>query len=527
MRLDRLAVADYRNLRSFEIDFDENQPITVLLGHNGTGKSNLIEVIVEIFRDLEIGATPKFAYSMEYVCRDHKVKVDADPARSNRRVVVTIDEKAITQTALHEELDTVLPNHVFAYYSGWSTRLERQFDRPTRRHYNLILNSKDKDLPLRRLFYCRKEYSQLVLLAFFLATPSSVRALLQHYLGIKRFESALFVLKTPWWGEIKPNKARQREADPRFWYARGAFTGFLDRLWDRALAPIRNLESVERDIRRQGEKTERLYLFIKDQAQLEGLKETHDEPKDLFGYLESLFLCDLIDEVRVTVERTDGTRLNFTQMSEGEQQLLTVLGLLLFTQNEESLYLLDEPDTHLNPVWAYDFLKLLQDNIRAEKGQLIVATHDPLMIGSLHKSQVRLLVQEKDRIIASEPEYDPMGIGVEGLLKSELYGLRSTLAPEVLRNLDRHYYLLGKRDRTDDEDTELRHLATQLNELGVARTHPNPYFELFANAMARRRVPEQETTLSKEEINSQTKLADEVLEEVLADEKVAGKDESA
>ena len=151
--------------------------------------------------------------------------------------------------------------------------------------------------------------------------------------------------------------------------------------------------------------------------------------------------------MRVTVERTDGTRVKFTQMSEGEQQLPTVLGLLLFTQNDESLYLLDEPDTHLNPVWTYDYLKLLQENIRAEKGQLIIATHNPLMIGSLHKNQVRILAQEDNRIVSLEPEYDPIGIGVEGLLKSELYGLRSTLAPEVLDKLDRHYELLGKEKR--------------------------------------------------------------------------------
>jgi hypothetical protein len=44
----------------------------------------------------------------------------------------------------------------------------------------------------------------------------------------------------------------------------------------------------------------------------------------------------------------------------GEQQLLTVLGLLLFTRNDESLYLLDEYDTQLNPVWTYDYLRLLQ-----------------------------------------------------------------------------------------------------------------------------------------------------------------------
>ena len=271
-------------------------------------------------------------------------------------------------------------------------------------------------------------------------------------------------------------------------------------------------------MRRQGEGTERLYLFIKNEEELAALKEPGEESKDLFGYLESLFLCDLIDEVRVTVERTDGNRVKFVQMSEGEQQLLTVLGLLLFTQNDESLYLLDEPDTHLNPVWTYDFLKLLQENIRAEKGQLIVATHNPLMIGSLHKNQVRMLAQTENGITAAEPEYDPIGIGVEGLLKSELYGLRSTLAPEVLVKLDRHYLLLGKRDKTDAEQEELMRLATELNELGVARTHPNPYFEAFANAMARRRSPEPQTQLSKEEIEEQAELADEVLKEVLAEE---------
>ena len=52
MKLDRLSIPNYRNLRSFEIDFDELQPTTVLIGRNGSGKSYLIEAIVEIFREL-------------------------------------------------------------------------------------------------------------------------------------------------------------------------------------------------------------------------------------------------------------------------------------------------------------------------------------------------------------------------------------------------------------------------------------------------------------------------------------------
>jgi predicted ATPase len=520
MRLDRLTIPSYRNLRSFTIDFDETQATTVLLGRNGSGKSNLFEAIVEIFRELEIGGAPPFPYILEYSCRDHTIRIDADPERTNKRLVISVDGKSMPQAAFLKNVDDYLPNFVFAYYSGWSSRLERHFDRPTRKHYDAILKAQNHQLPLRRLFFCRKEYSQLVLLAFFLEKSAAARDLLEQFLGIKSFDSALFVLKTPWWRRSgSPRKNQLEEGDARFWYALGAFRGFLDRLWQRSLAPIRNNETVDRDVRRQGESTERLYLFIKNEEELAGLKEESADSKALFGYLESLFLCDLIDEVRVTVERTDGTRVKFTQMSEGEQQLLTVLGLLLFTQNDESLYLLDEPDTHLNPVWTYDFLKLLQDNIRAEKGQLLVATHNPLMIGSLRKNQVRVLSVENEMSVVHEPEYDPLGIGVEGLLKSELYGLRSTLAPEVLNQLDRHYFLLGQRLRTDTEQQELMELAVELNELGVTRTHPNPYFESFAGALARK-TPHDETVFTKQEIKEQVRLADEVLAELIEEEKL-------
>jgi predicted ATPase len=114
-----------------------------------------------------------------------------------------------------------------------------------------------------------------------------------------------------------------------------AFKTFLDRLRSHSFAPIRNIESIERDVRGKTESTERLYLFIKNQAELAHLKTALEDAKTLFGYLESLFLCDLMDEVRVTVERTDGTKVKFTQLTEGEQQLLTVLGLMLFTQDND------------------------------------------------------------------------------------------------------------------------------------------------------------------------------------------------
>lgn len=46
MRINWLQIPNYRNLQNFKIDFDEQQPTTVLIGRNGSGKSYLIEVIV-------------------------------------------------------------------------------------------------------------------------------------------------------------------------------------------------------------------------------------------------------------------------------------------------------------------------------------------------------------------------------------------------------------------------------------------------------------------------------------------------
>ena len=67
MRIDWLKLSDFRNLRNFEIDFDESQATTVILGRNGSGKSNLIEALVEIFRDLEEGRASKFFYQIKYL----------------------------------------------------------------------------------------------------------------------------------------------------------------------------------------------------------------------------------------------------------------------------------------------------------------------------------------------------------------------------------------------------------------------------------------------------------------------------
>jgi ABC-type transport system involved in cytochrome c biogenesis ATPase subunit len=267
-------------------------------------------------------------------------------------------------------------------------------------------------------------------------------------------------------------------------------------------------ESVDRDIRRPPQSTERLYLYVKNLDQLKALSGT-DSPKEFFSLLESLFLCDLIDEVRVSVQHTRAGRIRFEQLSEGEQQLLTVLGLMLFTQQDESLFLLDEPDAHLNPSWIYKYYDLLEENFPETDSQLLIATHNPLMIGSLRRNQVRLLTDST----AVEPEEDPYGMGVDGLLMGELYELPSVLPPEVVEKIDERNRLFAVDNRTVEEDKALQELSDELAQLGIVRSYADPYESAFVKALARRRE-RQRGSVSDESLKSRNEEADQILNRI-------------
>ncbi len=50
MRLTSLHIGQYKNLRNFSLSFDGGSFFDVFVGKNGTGKSNLFEALIEIFR---------------------------------------------------------------------------------------------------------------------------------------------------------------------------------------------------------------------------------------------------------------------------------------------------------------------------------------------------------------------------------------------------------------------------------------------------------------------------------------------
>ena len=538
MQLERLKIQNFRNLRDFEIRFtdlatdadgaEREFKSHAVIGQNGSGKSNMIEAIVTIFRDLDLNQKIEFAYELDYSCRGHLIQIDA----MNEKGKVTITEQDADKTKtfalsyLQRYAKKFLPSHVFAYYSGRSERMEALFQQHQQRFYDALISGNDE--LMRRLFYCRTVHSQFVLLAYLLEDDEECQRILSD-LNIEELDSVLFVLKRPYW--FKPDMSDEvlRDGDDRFWYARGTVQEFLDELWKVAIAPIDHAETRLLDFRGRKEKQDLLYLFVPEKAALKQLADKIGEPARLFKYLESTYISDLIDEVRINVKHRDVEgNINFTQLSEGEQQLLNVLGLMRFTQEDQSLFLLDEPDTHLNPIWKLRYFDeiekvvKLQDNTAMGDSQLIVTTHDPIMIGSLRKEQVRILRKTNAGTVnVGEPDIDPQGMGFAGLLKSELFGLRSTVDTETLRRVDRRNALYAKGEqRTNEENAEMTRLSDELSDLGFAQDFKDPYYAMFVQKMAKH-TKFHKQMLTPEEQQEQDSVAEQIIDKILAEE--AGK----
>lgn len=528
MRLDKLTIGSakespthqFKNLKNVTIDFDEEHWVTVVIGWNGTGKSNVLEALAIIFRDLITYPTlskekkekvPLFAFKLAYRMgagdNQKHIHIDADPDRikepfiihvatgiesHNASTLASFVDKDVTEETVPGETIKLsaflnaeakyLPRYVFSYYSGESPRMHEVF-RPYLESYDSKLRN-GEDPGLKRLFYAMPVHSQFVLLAFLIQQSDIVRTFLDEHLGLdpdEGIESVLFVLRQPPW------KSKAPDGDPRFWNARGVVRDFLSRLYDIALAPIEVSRRVSTSIWNK-ETLQFKYLYVKD---IEALRRLVGDqaPAQFFRDLESTYVSELIEEVRIKVrlKKNDGS-VTFRELSEGEQQLLTVLGLLRFTAEDESLFLLDEPDTHLNPRWSVDYISYLKQFIASgtnqeETSHILLTTHNPLAIAELDREQVQILRMSKEdeerRIVACYPEMAPRGMGYAAIVTSDMFGIASSLDQPTQLLLETQRAFAAKETLSVQEQRDLDCINEQLDRLGFRFFHPDDEYSRY------------------------------------------------
>lgn len=129
----------------------------------------------------------------------------------------------------------------------------------------------------------------------------------------------------------------------------------------------------------------------------------------------------------------------------------------------EGIVIIDELGNHFHPSWRLQCLPALREAFPG--AQIIYSTHDPLCLRGLKDGEVAVLRRDRlNHIYALENLPAVSKLRVEQLLTSEHFGLRSTVDPDLENKIKTYEELLGKSDRSFDEESQLTALVAELTD---------------------------------------------------------------
>ena len=149
------------------------------------------------------------------------------------------------------------------------------------------------------------------------------------------------------------------------------------------------------------------------------------------------------------------------ELSDGEHQLLHSLGLCLLFRNTNSLFLLDEPETHFNPDWRSNFVTRLRQCFRGtdDTYEMLVTTHTPFLISDSKPDKVLVFAKGKTsgEVSISHPDYNTLGASINKITMNT-FGKRETIGGHAQALLE----ALRARFEQGDEDKDA--LITEIHQ---------------------------------------------------------------
>ena len=418
MRLQELYIKDYKVLKDFTLTFDEESAVSVLIGENGSGKSTVLEAIAVIFNELSLFLDNKlkeqsiFEYIISYAIwnrrplselstgSDHLEQSLVDINYSyNKGFQFRVNESKVSLNEFkrRHKVGRLLPSKVFLYYSGLVNYLQNLADHRNESYSRELrrqkLNIETYKSPEERLFhYISPQHYAISLLCLLIADDqeSPITLIGKEFKHNYTLEGIKIVLR-------RTEKFNSSESYERFWGAEGALAELMQMLSlytdlgrpDFPYGEERELDQVTlsfsgltalRDIQNQNNLSDYEFAIV------------------LFHLLESLVYEGYLSEVDLLINRGDNI-IEYNRLSEGERHRFTILTLsYLFNQEQEenNVFLLDEPDAYLHPTWQVKFIESIQDDV-SPLNQYLIATHSPLLLNyaDIHKVHVKQLANGK------------------------------------------------------------------------------------------------------------------------------------
>jgi energy-coupling factor transporter ATP-binding protein EcfA2 len=475
MKLRRISIDGYKNLRQCELVFDQQPLLNAVIGSNGSGKSNLIEAILHILIDVYLRRLPPFDFEFEFESQGRDVRLTGKASRLTVEVDgVAMPASRFTRSLREGPAQVYYPELTFVYYSGECRRV-RSLIKRYQRHFERLTRTSEAD-KYRPLFVeSTNEQSQIILLSL---CAHREREFLKRLGSIEAVDVSV-VLRSPSGFDPKIH-------EPKLWNTEGAVRRIIAAIDDTAnvqeTGPQTDSDSEEANDSNAYSEI-RTYKFSND---IPGktildlasrLVRSEDNLYVAFQHLATRGILLLVDYQL----RASDRYFSFNQLSEGEKQLIAVVGALTLSNQADNLILLDEPDTHLNPQWTWEYPSMLRDAFEDDqlsRSTVLMATHDPVMISGMTREQVWLAQTESVEMpMFTHPVRNPRGQGIANLIcSSEFFGLPSSLDKETQKLLDERLDISLKEDLTEAEKARLRELNEELEIIvqpGISERDPD------------------------------------------------------
>lgn len=495
MQLKRLYIREYKLFKDFTYEFpcDYQKYINVLIGINGSGKSTILEVIAEIFSCVVLSQKSKFGFDLEYIMR-----YESTPAKLNSSIewssiqykeihIKAYDEGQIPEfLIMPEKEDDVLyrvphmskyhyylPQSIVIYYSGYS-EIMRSICVP----HNRILseNLRKGESSLVQFYYHEPKLFNIILLSLLAYEYGDIPEFLKQKAKIEGVQSIKIKLKEPHWAD-------SGSIVSDFWGASGDVRRFLDFLCHDYTGNEGKYEFLDYNLIKLNVSVEEigyegLLININGLDTLFVMKEFLGEERALFEVLRTMFIDDLLDEIQITlVKNENGEQKNFSILSEGEQQVITIKGLTELLTGKNALFLFDEPDTFLHPKWQRSFISEIEENVElnhANEISYLIATHSPQILSNAKPDKTFVKIIEDGQLVEQTPKhygreissilYNLMGVEERNeTIRKDLSKLFMLIEDEEIEEAEKELERLS--DILGETDADIQNAAIQLNYL--------------------------------------------------------------
>ncbi|MDQ8187677.1 restriction system-associated AAA family ATPase [Pelagicoccus sp. SDUM812002] len=341
-----------------------------------------------------------------------------------------------------------LPKYILGYTSGHNEILSLPFQKMRFIHFDEYYERLSKGLdyigvPEGRLIYLDEQYSQAILLCHFLFPNEHILKTFADEIGVEAIKSFSIGIRHPSEPTTQSNQFPAQlpmtfEEPRRELVLTSKLTKVIDRFGKCSTTQFEDEHTSEQS-----------FDFWNNDATREAFKLHFGSALELFQAFQILFTLNLhtvteeikkelyLSESLYASEKipsypSDSQVMRFKNffikkrsvdepillkaLSDGEHQFMHTIGVCLLYRNEPALFLLDEPETHLNPGWRASYISILRRALEEDSDakktsrEILLTSHSPFIVSDCRQENVLVFKKSvTNKVICSRPDFNTFG----------------------------------------------------------------------------------------------------------------------